>query len=207
MRTHRLTSLPLLLIAAGGLVVGLAVPATARETSHLINGSTIKKGSIAGNRLKPNTLTGKEINESTLGTVPLANRAKAAPLPSSLPSGQTETGGWEFGLGPAGPVNAMISFPVPVNGTLAYHIIDTTKNPPDTDPTGCTGTPSAPAAMPGNFCVFVGAEYNGPGITTGGVINPLTGSEGSVSRFGAVVFGTSTNNLTIAGGSWAVTAR
>ena len=48
MRTHRLTAAPALLIAVGGLVVGLAAPAVGRQASHLINGNTIKKHSISG---------------------------------------------------------------------------------------------------------------------------------------------------------------
>jgi hypothetical protein len=76
MRTQRLATLPMLLIAVGGLIVGLAAPAAGREASHLISGTTIKKHSIAGDRMKNNTLTGKQIKESTLGTVP---RAKTLP--------------------------------------------------------------------------------------------------------------------------------
>jgi hypothetical protein len=72
MRTHQLTTVPMLLVAAGGLVVGLAAPAAGREASHLINGNTIQKHSIAGDRLKNNTVTGKQIKESTLGIVPEA---------------------------------------------------------------------------------------------------------------------------------------
>jgi hypothetical protein len=76
MRTQRLATLPMLLVAAGGLIVGLAAPAAGREASHLISGNTIKRHSIAGDRLKNNTLTGKQIKESTLGTVP---KAKSLP--------------------------------------------------------------------------------------------------------------------------------
>ena len=64
MRTRRLTALPMLLIAAGGIVVGLAMPAAAREASTLINGKSIAKLSIPGNRLEYNTLTGKQIKTS-----------------------------------------------------------------------------------------------------------------------------------------------
>lgn len=78
MRTRRLNTVPILLIAAGALVVGLAIPAAGHEAKHLINGSSIKKHSIAGNRLKTNTLTGSQINESTLATVPKATLAGAA---------------------------------------------------------------------------------------------------------------------------------
>jgi hypothetical protein len=67
---------PMLAVAVAGLVVGLAMPAAARETKHVISGSSIKKHSISGNRLKANTLTGAQIKESTLGTVP---KARALP--------------------------------------------------------------------------------------------------------------------------------
>ncbi|HEX3823454.1 MAG TPA: hypothetical protein VHV79_03185 [Mycobacteriales bacterium] len=61
MRSHRLTTVPMLLIAAAGLVVGLALPAAGREAGHLINGKTIAKHSIAGNRLKNHTVTSSQI--------------------------------------------------------------------------------------------------------------------------------------------------
>jgi hypothetical protein len=80
MPSNRLTTVPILLIAAGSLIVGLAMPAAAHEAGHLINGATIKPHSIAGNRLKNNTLTGAQIKESTLGVVPKA--AKAATIPA-----------------------------------------------------------------------------------------------------------------------------
>lgn len=75
MFSHRLTAVPALLIAAGGLVVGLAIPAAGREAVRAINGSSIKPHSIAGNRLKNNTVTGAQVKESTLGTVPRATVA------------------------------------------------------------------------------------------------------------------------------------
>jgi hypothetical protein len=43
-----------------------------------INGKTIKKASIPGNRLKKNSVTGKQVNESTLSTVPSADNANNA---------------------------------------------------------------------------------------------------------------------------------
>jgi hypothetical protein len=88
-RAHHVTTFPLLLIAAGGLVIGLAVPAAARETGHLINGSSIKQHTIAGDRLKNNTLTGKQIKESTLREVP-----EAKTLPKLVWHRLTLDGGW-----------------------------------------------------------------------------------------------------------------
>jgi hypothetical protein len=72
MHMPKLRSAPLLAIAAGGLVVGLALPAAAHEASSMINGKDIKNHSITGKKLKNNTLTGKQIKESKLGTVPKA---------------------------------------------------------------------------------------------------------------------------------------
>jgi hypothetical protein len=51
----------MLLIAAAGLVVGLAMPAAGHEAKHLINGKTIAKHSIAGNRLKSHTVSATQI--------------------------------------------------------------------------------------------------------------------------------------------------
>jgi hypothetical protein len=55
-----------------GLVVGLAAPAAAAQATHLINGATIQNHTITRTKLKLNTLTGAQINESTLGVVPEA---------------------------------------------------------------------------------------------------------------------------------------
>ena len=93
----RKSAIPLLLIAAGGLVVGLAVPAAARETSHLINGKSIAIQSIPGNRLKVNTLTGRQIKESTLGTVPKATLARKLPALVWHPITTFENGWTNFG--------------------------------------------------------------------------------------------------------------
>lgn len=79
MRSHRLTTVPILLVAAGGLVVGLAMPAAGHEARRLINGSLIKKHSIVGDRLKNNTVTGAQIKESTLHAVPRAKLATKLP--------------------------------------------------------------------------------------------------------------------------------
>jgi hypothetical protein len=64
MSEKRMKAATLSAVAIGGLVAGLAMPAAARETKHLINGNSIKK----------DTVTGKQIKESSLGTVPKAKR-------------------------------------------------------------------------------------------------------------------------------------
>jgi hypothetical protein len=57
------------LIAAVALVIGLEAPAAAHQIAHKISGSD----------LKPNSVTGKQVKESTLATVPKAREAKALP--------------------------------------------------------------------------------------------------------------------------------
>jgi hypothetical protein len=101
MKVRGLRSTALLMVAAGGLVVGLAMPAAAHEAAHLINGKTIKNHTITGKKLKANTLTGTQIKESTLGTVPKATLAsKLPPLvwhPLTLKNGWTSNSGTVFG--------------------------------------------------------------------------------------------------------------
>jgi hypothetical protein len=55
-----------LAVAAVALVVGLAAPAAAHETTHLISGASIKANSV----------TGKQVKESSLGPVPRAVSAR-----------------------------------------------------------------------------------------------------------------------------------
>jgi hypothetical protein len=102
MKLSGLKAAPAVALVVGGLVVGLSAPAAARETKHLISGSSIKEHSIAANRLKSHTLTGTQIKsksltgsqlkndsltgtqikESTLGTVPNANALGGTPASS-----------------------------------------------------------------------------------------------------------------------------
>jgi hypothetical protein len=76
-----------ILVAVLALVVGLEAPAMAHQVNviaHKLNGSTIAKGSIPGDRLKNNEVTGKQVNEKTLSTVPSASNAtKLAGKPAS----------------------------------------------------------------------------------------------------------------------------
>ena len=75
--TRRIKVSPATLIAiiALCLAVGGAGAYAAQKT---INGKSIKKRSIKGNKLAKNTLTGAEINESKLATVPSASQASVA---------------------------------------------------------------------------------------------------------------------------------
>jgi hypothetical protein len=69
----RLKPTPALVVSVFALVV--AMSGTAVAVSASINGSTIKVHSIPANRIKTNSLTGKQINEKKLKTVPSATSA------------------------------------------------------------------------------------------------------------------------------------
>lgn len=69
---------PALIVAVLALAVamsGTAVAAVALKSGD----SLIAKRTLSGNRLRTNTVTGREINEASLGTVPHARTASALP--------------------------------------------------------------------------------------------------------------------------------
>jgi hypothetical protein len=71
---------PALVVASLALLVALGGTAFAAPIRHFvasIDGSNIKNHSIAGVKLKDNTVTGKQIKEASLGTVPHAANASA----------------------------------------------------------------------------------------------------------------------------------
>jgi hypothetical protein len=66
-----------MVVAMTALVIALG--GTAMAAGTLVNGDgLIKKGSLSGNRLRSRTVTGRQINLSSLGAVPLATRALSA---------------------------------------------------------------------------------------------------------------------------------
>jgi hypothetical protein len=85
---------PATVLASLALVVALGGTAFAGPVARLaklISGSTIKPRSIPGNRLKNDTLTGKQIKESSLGTVPNATSATNATHASTADSATNAT--------------------------------------------------------------------------------------------------------------------
>jgi hypothetical protein len=81
---------PSMAVAVTALVVALG--GTATGASHLLSGSKIKKNSIPANRLKKNSVTGTQVNESKLGTVPSAANATHAATADTAASA-TSAGG------------------------------------------------------------------------------------------------------------------
>jgi hypothetical protein len=91
---------PSLLIAVLALVVSLAGTSAAGYAVGRAHGKAngnhlIKKHSLSGNRLKPDSVTGAQLSESTLGTVPHAAVADSLPAPALQPL--TAGGLWTVG--------------------------------------------------------------------------------------------------------------
>jgi hypothetical protein len=77
MRSHRPG--PALIVAVVALVVALCGTTVAGYAAGKASGdSVIKKKSLSGNRLKPDSVQGKQVAEATLGKVPSAGRADTA---------------------------------------------------------------------------------------------------------------------------------
>ncbi|MBJ7359213.1 hypothetical protein [Nocardioides sp.] len=116
---------PTFLIAVLALVVALAGATTAGYAAGKADGnSLIKKKSLSGNRLKPDSVTGKQVAEKSLGTVPTAAQADRAavadrtPLSSVVPLAPAT--GWTSGAPGFAPAGYRIdgSGLVHLSGTL-----------------------------------------------------------------------------------------
>jgi hypothetical protein len=88
---RRLSVWPGASFVIGALALVVALGGTAYAASK-VNGHNIVKHSIAGNRLKNNTLTGSQIKESKLGTVPTAKTANTATKATTATTAKTVNG-------------------------------------------------------------------------------------------------------------------
>jgi hypothetical protein len=90
-----------MVVAIAALVVAMTGSAIAGPIKALINGSSIKKHSIAGNRLANHTLTGAQINLKKLGTVPSAKQAARAKNATNATNATTAANALALGGQPA----------------------------------------------------------------------------------------------------------
>jgi len=102
---------PATLIAIAALVIASSGGAFA--AGSLINGASIKNGSIPGTKLEPHTLSGLQINVARLGTVP---------LPATLPRRQSLSG--LYAVEGTGHVNqSAVSWLIPLASAPTAHFI------------------------------------------------------------------------------------
>ena len=181
---------PATLIAITALVVASSGGAFA--AGQLINGASIRNGSIPGTKLEPHTLSGLQIDLSRLGTVP---------LPTTLPHRQSLAG--LFAVEGTGHVNeSAVSFLIPLASPPVAHFVA----PGATPPAQCPGTVAHPKALPGNLCVFA---FDLSAGTTPQVFDPLSaGSLANRLGFGVALYQptSSVGTYVYSSGTWAVTA-
>ena len=89
-----------LISALGGSAV--ADDAVEFAKTKVLNGKNIKKKSIAGSKLRNNTITGTQVNESRLGKVPSATKADTATSATSAGNADTLDGVDSAGFAKAG---------------------------------------------------------------------------------------------------------
>lgn len=131
-----------------------------------VNGKSVKIGATAPGCVSPGVTGGKTIEvEGEASTKQnVCNGKEGSPWTAggTLPSKSTEKGTWAVTapVGPFGPIYGSISFTIPLAKRATAEYV--------TSPTlGCPGSPAAPTAEPGFFCVYV--QF--PGLHFGGFAN------------------------------------
>jgi hypothetical protein len=138
----------------------------------------------------------------------------------TLPKEKTETGAWSYSTENELALVASISFPIPLEAPLAasqVHYVAKTG-----DGSTCPGTVQAPAAKPGNLCVyekFAGEVEKEAGLAKAEIfpdsgVPPIEGGAAGAGTSGANIFflaegqlgGTNKREQRNGWGSWAVTA-
>ncbi|HZC72761.1 MAG TPA: hypothetical protein VE442_18835 [Jatrophihabitans sp.] len=93
-----------MIVAVFALVVAMCGTATAAIVAHSGDALVLKR-TLSGNRLRLNTVTGAEIAESKLGTVPKANLANH--VPALVWHNLTLANGWSVVIGDRTPAYAV----------------------------------------------------------------------------------------------------
>lgn len=186
-----------------------------------LGGTAYASGLISGTQIKNHTIAKKKLTKSAI----LSLRGQRGPrgfAGPTGPSGLTGAAGSQGIQGPPGPITGTLPQGVTLRGFYYLKNTATATNqeffqplsfglqlasPPTVhivpdggpNPSGCSGTPSAPGAASGNLCIF---EIFG----TVGEFDPIASVEEQATRFGGVLHQTSTGTGDLfAYGTWAVT--
>jgi hypothetical protein len=174
-----------------------------------VTGTAITAGGVCGAGV-----TGVKYTLSGTSTNVCSGKNGTTGFTKTLPAKEAETGTWAISNTPStslGGVKAAISFPIPLEAALpetAVHVVLVGQvGPPECE----EGTSEAPAAAPGNLCIYTSTSVN-PGSTSheiepGELIaqSPETGEEGA-GRSGAILTGISLAEHSYADGDWIVRA-
>ncbi len=149
-----------------------------------VGSKQLKKNAVTTKKIKNHAVTAAKINPTGL-TVPHATTAGSAPLPSTLPAGETERGSFgaiadvtSSGKGAASEV----SWPIPLASDPIVHVI-LAGDPP---PTGCSGSVSNPGAASGNLCIFLAFQGSASGTVV--TLNPEDNANGEAGKSGAMIY-------------------
>lgn len=221
---------PSMVIATIALVVALSGSSFAASVRDVIDGdqvaraslpgNRVEKGSLPANRLAPNSVTGRQIRESTLRIVPKAAHAESASAlgdtpakafrtlaAQPIPAGTTVTGAFGLSANVIGATGVDLRQVVSLPGVATTDLTSATVNfgnavaVGDADPS-CTGTALQPTAPPGRVCLYLSASVGLNTTVTGEAIPLLAGS-----RSGFVVQAVQTDPATGVFGTWAYTAQ
>jgi hypothetical protein len=118
-----------------------------------------------------------------------------------LPPGETETGTWFFAGNGNAENGVALSFPIPLSATDAASMKSVFVTGAANFAQECPGTLAAPAALPGNLCVYFGnpssknpgsfyqpdftTEVEAAGLGTGGVIGFIENSLANTLSYGS----------------------
>ena len=121
----------------------------------------------------------------------------------TLPEGETEMGTFAAISGATSEVPIPISFSIPLASAITKtHLVTVAQVTKNEIPKGCSGTSAAPAAQPGDLCVFEGVAGN---FIAANILQPASASPGAGTTGAALLGATETPNETVVG-TWAVTA-
>lgn len=227
---------PSMIVACIALGVALGGSSVAANVTQAIRGTQVAKNSLPGNRvqrgtlpadrLRPNSVGGRQVNEARLAKVPRARAADTAVTaadasalgakPASayrtfsgqvIPSGTTVTGAFGFSANLATVTATELKQVVSLPGLAGNDLTDELVNfgnavaVGDPDP-ACTGRALAPTAPAGRVCIYLSASVGVGTVVTGEAIPLLSGS-----RAGFVVHAFKADaQATGVFGTWAYTA-
>jgi hypothetical protein len=129
-------------------------------------GESVSSASVKTTEAACGKLGGSKFTVGGKETLACNGKSGTTGFTETLPAGKSESGNWVSAGAPPYTelfghpwVPTSIAFNIPLANAPAVHIIPA-ETPEENDPKGCAGTVSAPAAEPGNLCIFASLEKN-----------------------------------------------
>lgn len=159
-----------------------------------INGKTIKVNSEPGNRLKDDTVTGKQVNESSLSVVPDASRLQGQPASAFAPSGvegahvvgATGEPPYENAWGAPGSTDEAVSFYRDPYGIV--HVQGSAEHTGASTATIFTLPPGYRPAKDLYFAIYGGPDTTTLAVTATGAVTPSAAAGTAFAGLSNVTF-------------------